>query len=51
MDSEGADLGLPQAKLLADSLGGRVWIGSEMGSGSTVTVLILASEGTVAAAS
>ena len=51
MDSEGADLGLPQAKSLADSLGGRVWIGSEMGSGSTVTVLIPASEGTVAAAS
>jgi signal transduction histidine kinase len=51
VESEGADLGLPQAKLLSDSLGGRVWIGSEMGSGSTVTVLIPASEGTVAAAS
>ncbi len=51
VDSDGADLGLPQAKLLSDSLGGRVWIGSEMGSGSTVTVLIPASEETVAAAS
>ncbi len=51
MDSEGVDLELPQVKSLADSLGGRVWIGSEMGSGSTVTVLIPASEGTVEAAS
>lgn len=51
VESDGADLGLPQVKLLSDSLGGRVWIGSEMGSGSTVTVLIPASEGTVAAAS
>ncbi len=48
MDSEGVDLGLPQVKSLADSLGGRVWIGSEMGSGSTLTVLI---PGTVEAAS
>jgi signal transduction histidine kinase len=46
--SEGA---LPQVKLLTDSLGGRVWIGSEMGAGSTVTVLIPISEGTVANAS
>ncbi len=51
VDSEGDDPGLPRAKLLADSLGGMVWIGSEVGSGSTVTVLIPASEGTVAAAS
>ncbi|MFQ5942154.1 MAG: sensor histidine kinase [Anaerolineales bacterium] len=46
--SEGA---LPQVKTLVDSMGGRVWIGSEMGAGSTVTVLIPASEGTVASAS
>jgi signal transduction histidine kinase len=51
VDSDGADLELPQAKLHSNSLGGRMWIASEMGSGSTVTVLIPASEGTVAAAS
>ena len=51
VDSDGTDPGLPQAKLLSDSLGGRVWIGSEMGSGSTVTVLIPASGGMVASTS
>lgn len=40
----GADTGLGRVKLLAEGLGGRVWIGSEVGGGSTVTVLIPASE-------
>ncbi|MEK6588068.1 MAG: HAMP domain-containing sensor histidine kinase [Chloroflexota bacterium] len=40
----GADTGLAHVKLLAEGLGGRVWIGSEVGGGSTVTVLIPASE-------
>jgi len=51
VDSDGGDSGLPQVKLLADSIGGRVWIGSEMGAGSTVTVLLPTNEEAVAASS
>ena len=36
----GAETGLARVKQLAEGMGGRVWIGSEVGGGSTVTVLI-----------
>jgi signal transduction histidine kinase len=31
---------LARVKQLAEGMGGRVWVGSEVGGGSTVTVLI-----------
>ncbi|MGH2620644.1 MAG: sensor histidine kinase [Anaerolineales bacterium] len=36
----GVESGLARVKQLAEGMGGRVWIGSEVGGGSTVTVLI-----------
>ena len=42
----GDDIGLPQVKAHMDAIGGRVWVASEMGAGSMVTVLVPASEET-----
>ena len=36
----GTESGLARVKQLAEGMGGRVWLGSEVGGGSTVTVLI-----------
>lgn len=36
----GTESGLARVKQLAEGMGGRVWVGSEVGGGSTVTVLI-----------
>jgi len=36
----GVESGLARVKQLAEGMGGRVWVGSEVGGGSTVTVLI-----------
>jgi len=36
----GVESGLARVKQLAERMGGRVWVGSEVGGGSTVTVLI-----------
>ncbi len=36
----GGEGGLARVKQLAEGMGGRVWVGSEVGGGSTVTVLI-----------
>ena len=44
--AEGGDMGLPQVKAHMEALSGRVWIASEIGAGSTVTVLVPASQGT-----
>ncbi len=41
----GTESGLARVKQLAEGMGGRVWVGSEVGGGSTVTVLIPARPG------